>query len=529
MEENRLIDNTAVSPWQRERQNWTDYYERQLHHQLAQAVVILKTAPRPQSLARHFDSFLVLLRRARPRPGLRAAYLELIAALHPWPLRWGHWEAWERELELALPLLAASGWAEQRSRLLTALADIQFHTGRLETAADTSRAALELAWASRAVAAWGLAADRRILALNRLGQNKEARRLLAQLEAQLAALPFAAAERERLEAAGRLLLRRMIFLRHDGRAAEAAQRANRLIQQLEARPQADRDLLALLYEEQATMLWASDQHEAAVTSLQQAIALYAALGDTFAASSARGNLGIVYWSMSRLDEAEEAVWQSLHTAETFHARWRVMNELGNLCAISQHQGRLQRALKFTERHLQLARQVDDAAEIDRAQGNRVQILLYLGRYAEALPDLRQSIAQLEALEMQWQVAQRYANLSCCLYGLGRPAEGETAVNRAAALAEQIDSPLLEGLVLRCRALFASPEEAVALMEQALALARRYRRLDEGRCLLRLAVLASGERRQALWAEGEAIMREIGAAAWVDGRSPENPPAVALIL
>ncbi|HFQ93047.1 MAG TPA: tetratricopeptide repeat protein [Anaerolineae bacterium] len=525
-----MTGNTAVSPWQRERQTWTDYYERQLHRQLAQAVVLLNSAPRPQQLKRHFDSFLVLLRRARARPDLRVAGIELLAALHPWPQRWGYWDAWEQELERAIPLLAAFGRTEQQAGMMTAVAQIQFDTGRLETAAAAARAALELAWEGRLAAAWGAAVNRYILTLNRLGQNREARRLLTQFEAQLDALPFAATEKERLEAAGHLLLRRIIFLRHDGRAAEAARRVGRLIKQLARQPQADQFLLAFLYEEHATMLWASDQYEPAVASLQKAIDLYGRIGDEFAEASARGNLGIVYWSMARLNEAEEAIWQSLRAAEAFNARWRVANEMGNLCAISLHQGRLQRALRFTERHLQLAQAVDDAAEIDRAQGNRVQILLYLERYAEVLPALRESIAQLEALEMQWQVAQGYANLSCCLYGLGRLAEGETAVNRAAALAQEIDSPLLAGLVLRCRALFASPEEAAALTEQALALARQHKhRLSAARCLLRLAVLASGERRQALWAEGEAIMREIGAEAWVNGRSPENPPTVAMIL
>jgi tetratricopeptide (TPR) repeat protein len=525
-----LIGNTAVANWSLERQNWTAYYERQLQRQLTQAVAFIRASGQPQQLNAHFDSFLVLMHRARARADLHAAYIELLTALHPWPLRWGRWDAWEMELEQALPVLLAFKQAAKQAELMTYLAEIQFRTGRLETAVHTSRAALILAWENRAVVAWAAAGSRAILALNRLGRNEEARHLLAQLETQLEAADFITDGYERMEASGYLLLRRMIFMRHDGRAAAAAQQAQTLIDQLSALPQTDRRLLATLYTDQATMLWASDQYETAVTALQQAIAIYTALGDTYEVTTTRGNLGLVYWSMARLEEAEDAIRESLHLAETLNARWRMMNEMGNLCAVSFSRGKLEQALYYTERHLALALAADDAAEIDRAHGNRALALLYLGEYMAALPELEESIAQLLALGLQRQLAETYVHLSYCLYGLARRAEAETAVAQAMSLAASIESPVLEAAILHCRALFALPAEATILLQQALALARRYRRrLDEAQCLLRLSGLASGELRQELWAEGAAIMHAIGAEAWLNGRSPDNPPTIAMIL
>lgn len=524
------MNDTAVSNWNLERQNWTAFYQRQLHRQMAQAVVFIRAAQQPHQLNAHFDSFLILLRRARAQADLHVAYIELLTALHPWPLRWGRWDAWEQELEEALPVLAAFKQAAKQAELMTYLAEIQFRTGRLETAVHTSRAAMNLAWENRAVAPWAAAGSRAILTLNRLGRNDEARRLLAQLENQLDKAHFVTEAQERLEASGHLLLRRMIFMRYDGRAAEAAQRAQRLIEQMLALPQTDRHLLATLYTDQATMFWAADVYETAVTALQQAIAIYADLGDQYLETATRGNLGIVYWSMSRLNDAEEAIRESLQMAETFNARWRMMNEMGNLCAISFSRGTLAQALNYTERHLALAQEADDAAEIDRANGNRAMALLYLGNFATALPLLEESIARLQSLGLQLQLAESYIFLSYCLDGLGRRAEAETAVAQAMEIAEKLDSPALQGLILRCRAHFAAPTEAIDLMEQALTQARQYgRKLEEGRCLLRLAVLSSGRQRDKLWAEGAAIMNEIGAEAWLDGRSPENPPTVALIL
>jgi len=334
----------------------------------------------------------------------------------------------------------------------------------------------------------------------------------------------------RLEAAGHLLLQRMPFLRHDGQPMEAAQRAQTLIQQLQACPQGDPLLLATLYQDQATMFWASDQYESAEAALEQAIAIFADLGDIYALTTARGNLGLVYWSMARLNEAEEAIRQSLNLAETMNARWRMMSDIGNLCAVSFYQGKLSQALQYTERHLKLATNVDDAAEIDRAIGNRAMALLYLGQFAAALPDIKKTLVQLQALGLQQLLAQAYLHLSCCLHGLGQMAAAETAVSTATTLATQIDSPFLQGLILRCRALFVPQAEAIDLMEQALTVARRYRqRLDEGRCLLRLSVLTSGPQREQLWEKGAALMHEIGAEAWVNGRSPDNPPTIAMIL
>jgi tetratricopeptide (TPR) repeat protein len=525
-----LIGDTAVSNWQLERKNWTAFYERQLHHQLAQAVVVFRTASQPHQLSPHFDSFLVLLRRARAYTDMHIAYLELLTVLHPWPLRWGHWDAWEMELEQAIPVLTALERSAEQAELMTYLAEIQFRTGRLETAVHTSRAALNLAWENQAVSAWAVAGSRTILTLNRLGRNDEARRLLTQLETQLEKADFVTDMREQLEASGHLLLRRMVFMRYDGQSVAAAQHAQTLIESLSALPQIDRRLLAALYTDQATMLWAADRYETAVTALEQAIAIYADLGDMYEEKTTRGNLGIVYWSMSRLKEAEDAIRESLQMAETLNARWRMMNEMGNLCAISFSRGTLAQALYYTERHLALAQESGDAAEINRAYGNRAMALLYLGDYEAALSLLEESIVRLHTLGLLQQLAQTYVHLSYCLDGLGRREEAVTAVAQAEQLAQDIESPSIQGLILRCRARFAPLAEAIILVEQALALARRYRqRLDEGVCLLRLAILSSGQQQAQLWEEGAVIMDEIGAKAWMDGRSPDNPPTIAMIL
>lgn len=526
-----LTENTAASDWHLERENWTSFYEQQLRHQLRQAIDYTRlTHHQPTDLKPRFESLLVLLRRTHARSDLHLLYIDLLMGLHPWPIRWGRWDVWEEELIHALPILKARGRSSDQAAFMTYLAEIQLQTGRLETALSTDRQAMNLAWKTHAFVPWSMAGSHAVLVLNRLGQNEEARRLLNRLEKKWAAASATVNALQRLEAVGHLLLRRMIFLRHDGRSLAAAQQAQTLIEQLQIFPQVDLTLLATLYTDQATMLWASDQYESAVTALQQAIAIYADLGDLYAETSARGNLGLVYWSMSKLTEAEAAIRQSLDLSETLNARWRMMSEIGNLCAVSFSQGKLLQALQYTERHFILAKEADDAAEINRALGNRALALLYLDQDALALPDLETSIEQLQALGLQQQLAETFVHFSYCLFRLGRAEEAQTAVTQAISMAAEVDSPTLDSLILRCRALLAPQNEAVILMEQALTEARRLqRRFDEASCLLRLAVWSSGQRRHELWAEGVAILHTIGAEAWLNGRSPDNPPTLAMLL
>lgn len=138
--------------------------------------------------------------------------------------------------------------------------------------------------------------------------------------------------------------------------------------------------------------------------------------------------------------------------------------------------------------------------------------------------------QLQALGLQQHLAETYVHLSCCLYGLDHQEDAETAVSQAAQMAHKIDSPTLHSMILRCQALFVPAPEAVTLMQQALKNARQSRRrLDEAHCLLLLAGFADGQQRTALWAAGAAIMHEIGAEAWLNGRSPDNPPTIGLVI
>ncbi len=130
--------------WGRERARWRGYYQQQLADRLDWAVDYVQRS-QPSELRAHLDSLLTLLRRARPHPHLYPRMVALIAALHPWPLRWLRWEAWEREIRFAIQVYADLKQPQRQAEFQSYLAKLLFDTGRLDEALAVGEEALTLA------------------------------------------------------------------------------------------------------------------------------------------------------------------------------------------------------------------------------------------------------------------------------------------------------------------------------------------------------------------------------------------------
>jgi hypothetical protein len=93
------------------------------------------------------------------------------------------------------------------------------------------------------------------------------------------------------------------------------------------------------------------------------------------------------------------------------------------------------------------------------------------------------------------------------------------------VAEEADSEVLEMFVLRYTAYLKSGAEKADYLARALALARaNRRRIDEADCLFALAQIAqSPEAQRQLWGEAVGILKQIGATAWLDSITLDNPP------
>ncbi len=328
-----------------------------------------------------------------------------------------------------------------------------------------------------------------------------------------------------------LALERMDLYRHFGRLLDAVELGEQLVALLNREGQVDAYTRAVALRRRATILWAAGRFSQAAEDLRESARLFTALGDSFGAIFSEGNLGLVYYSMARYDEAEAAKLRAIRAAEQLDARWWLVREIGELAGIYMARGELATALTYCDRQVELARQLRDEAQLGNAKGNRGVTLLLLGRYEEAHPDIAESLRHFEQDGRTEGVTSATVDMTIYLWGVDKLAEAAQLAATNYERARRLGQPVLCLLTGRCLALFGSTETREGLLWEALELARQLNRpLDIAGCLFSLAALASpGRTRDALYAEAEALLKAIGAPTWLNGRSPDNPPFLPLFL
>jgi hypothetical protein len=167
-----------------------------------------------------------------------------------------------------------------------------------------------------------------------------------------------------------------------------------------------------------------------------------------------------------------------------------------------------------------------------AQINRGGIHSLLGHVEAATADVHACLAHYETSQQLAMPIFCLFNLTFISWQQGAWAEGQAIAEKARTMSTT-QLPEQRHLVLfsqRCLALFAPPAEATTLLLKALALSKELKLLlQEAACLLSLAGLTTNHVEQdRLWAQGIHILRQTEATAWVNGRSPANPPFIALL-
>lgn len=514
--------------WGRERARWRGYYQQQLADRLDWAVDYVQRS-QPSELRAHLDSLLTLLRRARPHPHLYPRMVALIAALHPWPLRWLRWEAWEREIRFAIQVYADLKQPQRQAEFQSYLAKLLFDTGRLDEALAVGEEALTLARAHDTIMPLSIAGCTVVQTLLQYGRSDEARRRLRSFLAEVSAAD-AASRREITLALARLRLQQLVFLRRDNRLDAAITQASQIVAQLQALPETDAYLLAGACRDLSTMAWAAGHYPEAVREIQRAIQKFADLGDEFAEADARGNLGLIFCTMTEFDRAEEEIRYLIMMAERLNARWHLTYAVDYLAVIYLMRGELDRAVRTFDRAVDLVRSLGDLKSIHRIQSNRAVVWLYQGEYEAAIPDLAADFDFSEDQNLSGAVVMDCICLSLCYQGLGQENRAIRLAERAWEVAQRLGKPIFQTLALRCLAEH-HPAQRFDLLEQALVLAREaHRPLDEAACLLSLASLTEDEEeRQCLWQQGVRILERIGAVAWLEGASPRNPPRIIMLM
>ena len=525
-----MIPSPTRHEWPRERERWAGFYAERLPLQLRQvAAFAAARRDKPDTLRPHFESCLTLLEATTDRHDLSALWLALVDALHPLPLRWGFWSPWLDVLRRAADKAAELDRPAVRARYLAHMATLLLDTAQADAALRSASAALDEAGRAGDGYALALAGSRVVGALSALGRYGEARELLSGVRHQLDTLPSGASGVPEIPGHALLDMEQMDLARQDGRLAEAIVIGEKMIAALEATAGIDPHDLATAWRRRSTILWAAGRYDEAARDLTQSAAMFRAAGDPLAAIFSEGNLGVVYFSMGQFQLAETVKARAIRSAEELNANWWLVRDIGELCGIYMYSGQLERALTYCHRHVELARRLGDPRQLALARDNRGVTLMLLGRHDEARPDIEYSLTYFRDEGIIESTVVATLDMALFLRATEEPERGTALAEESYARANRLDSPILRILTTRCLALFRPPAEQERLLREALALSEAHgRRMDVAGCLFSLAALENDvAERGRLYARAAAMLREMGAEAWLAGHSAADPPLLPM--
>lgn len=510
--------------WRREQQRWQTVYTRHLRGNLQQAVHYVRSTP-PQVVRDHFLSLLAMLQEAHSLPDVLPEIVALVDALHPWPLRWGHWSAWEEQIFYVLEH-ATDLDDERRATFLMHLGQVYIFTGRKTLAEDAWKQATQLAKRAQVLTLLSdLVYHQATILWPYIEDDVETFETLKQyLNTHAKAL----SKSEKAHIQARLALSNASLKRRAGDTPPLAQEIDLAIQQVQRHCSEELDLLAELYTMQGTLWWEIEHFQESIISLEHALTHFQMLNDLFSVTEVHGNMGLVYWSMCALDEAEVHLRLAVRNAERLGARYRLVVDVGNLGLVALMRGDLSLAERYMQRQYLLAQRSGNQHESKRASGNLGIVYYHQGRYDLVFPALIRGYTHMRTRKIlpTWCI---YAiHLGLYHMDTNNSPKGLTLLQEAIDIARNLKSDVLLGLSLRALALFSPPEDAAFFLNRALGIARTFQRsFDEAACLLLLARLTSDKaERKRLWQAGVEILKRLKADAWLEGHSIENPPVLA---
>ncbi|NLG98422.1 MAG: tetratricopeptide repeat protein [Chloroflexi bacterium] len=504
---------------------WQAEYRRQLERRLALSSDYLSKFPAAQVRA-HIRSFVTLLNEARRFPDLAEKTLLLISQLHPLPMRWGLGHLWEKELRFALEHISPER-ADLTAEYRCALGEVYQYRGQFEKAIAEAGGVLSMSGASPELIA--RAARIMFTCCRANGQLQKADEVIEQVgERLMGDLPAADIPAHVAQAWLEYQQCRLEQMRERGEVDRALELVEDMIW-LDRR-EGMRDLTADLYTHRSTLLWVRSRYPQAVSDLKQAMQIFEEAGDPFNAESLNSNLGLVYWTMGELDLAEKTLLSAIRFYRETGSDQLLTYDTGNLGLIYFARGDLEPALRLTEEHIALADRINFVYEYHRGRRNLGTVLYYFGEYERSIEETTVSHKFYETCGSRDAYALDDLWLALCYHALGEPERALALARKTLEQAGVLKSRVLEQITLRCLAFFLPVEEREPLLLRSLELAKEMeRKVEEAAVWLALAEVYTGADRRCAWQTGEEILRAAGAAKWLEGRSPGNPPFLPLLL
>ena len=504
-----------------EAERWQNDYHQHLHQRLHATLNYIHTSSRAE-IHSHLRSFLTLLNEARRYPDLNSLILEGTAALHPLPLRRGFGYLWQSHLSFALQHESDDG---QRAVYHNALAEIYFFSGAFEQAIAESRAAQLLKHIPPAQTA--RAGHMLFNCYRSMGKPDQADHLLDEL-AEKFHLMQNIHQIEKSNALSWLILKQnqLEQLREQGKTEEALSLVNDMLWLNNQLGSPDATLTADLTTRRSTLLWMRGAFQDAVNDLLHAIDLYNSEEDIFNAEGLQSNLGLVYWSMGELKRAEDSLQSSIAFYRKTGAQQLITHDIGNMGLVHFARGHLQKALDTTREHIAHAKKIGFISEYNRGLRNLGLILYYFGEYEQALVELSSNQEYYERHGMREGYVIDFVWSACCYYQLGQTERAIADIRNVVEWTMENNLPIMESVVRRSLAYFLPLEEKLPQLERSLALLQtQEKKLEKAAVLLTMAQVMPDEEKELTWQAGVELITHIGAEAWLEGHSIENPPYI----
>jgi tetratricopeptide (TPR) repeat protein len=312
----------------------------------------------------------------------------------------------------------------------------------------------------------------------------------------------------------RLLLQRLNIYRAFGLTRQAVDLINEVEANQSLLDSLDSQLKAAWYTNLGLIqCWVKNDYENALHSLKLAQKYNRLSGQWKNEAGVLADIGLIYWNQGELVRAEEALLASRAQALQLGGYRSLLKIIGNLGLVYLYQGKVNEAYGYIEEHFRLAGELGHLKERRRARGNRGITKFHLGDYAAAIEDLEEDIRSLKVVNEGTLHAA--VNLSRCYIACGNVEYGCELASWSLEQAREKRYVNIEIIALRALAECMPPEEAEALLRQALNAARGKRRIDEAACLLSQAKLTRDPKlHEDYWQEGVKILDEMGAQAWL---------------
>jgi tetratricopeptide (TPR) repeat protein len=259
----------------------------------------------------------------------------------------------------------------------------------------------------------------------------------------------------------------------------------------------------------------------AADDLGRAASLYVEIKEFSSASGAYGDLGLCLWGWGELELAELVYLHALELAVESGDIQREMKLHGNLGLVYISQGRFDEAETRICTHLRQAESLTSTREANRARGNLAQLWTYRGDPPERTLGYLEDSLKNHKTPNEGR-GNDLALRAICRYRMGNLDLAQADIIEAFEICSHKEHSLLPIITHRAAAECATnTNNAIYHLQEALHLSETYhRRLDEAGCLLKLAELCHNEDYHD---RAKTLLCQMKAEAWFDyGKFPLLP-------